>query len=143
MPHAENSALQAREYVLDSYALLAYFAAEAGNKQVLKRLEEAKEGKCQLSLCVVNLGEVIYIVERTRGLRKAQEALARIDELPIRIVSADRVITLAAAHIKANCSIAYADCFAAALAKIKKAELITGGPEFKQVANEIKIGWLK
>jgi len=36
-----------------------------------------------------------------------------------------------------------ADCFAAALAKIRKAELVTGEPEFKQVESEIKIFWLK
>ena len=34
---------------------------------------------------------------------------------------------------------AYADCFAAALAKLKNAELLTGDPEFKQVEKEIKI----
>lgn len=33
--------------------------------------------------------------------------------------------------------------FAAALAKSRKAELVTGDPEFKQVEDEIKIGWLK
>lgn len=36
----------------------------------------------------------------------------------------------------------YADCFAAALAKHEKAELITGDNEFKQVENEMKIIWL-
>ena len=36
-----------------------------------------------------------------------------------------------------------ADAFAAALAKEKKAELITGDPEFKVVAKEIAIHWLK
>ncbi|MBI2339278.1 MAG: PIN domain-containing protein [Deltaproteobacteria bacterium] len=33
----------------------------------------------------------------------------------------------------------YADCFAAALAKMKKAELITGDKEFKEVEGDIKI----
>ena len=37
----------------------------------------------------------------------------------------------------------YADCFAAALAKLRSAELITGDPEFKAVEGEIKIGWLR
>jgi hypothetical protein len=32
---------------------------------------------------------------------------------------------------------------AAALAKEKKAELLTGDPEFKHVEKEIKINWLK
>jgi predicted nucleic acid-binding protein len=36
----------------------------------------------------------------------------------------------------------YADCFAAALAKQKKALLLTGDPEFKQVDSEITIDWL-
>jgi predicted nucleic acid-binding protein len=37
----------------------------------------------------------------------------------------------------------YADCFAAALAKQSKAELVTGDPDFRQVQDEIKIVWLK
>ena len=32
---------------------------------------------------------------------------------------------------------------AAALAKEKKAELVTGDPEFKALEKEIKINWLK
>ena len=34
------------------------------------------------------------------------------------------------------------DAFAAALAKDKKAELVTGDPEFKALEKEIKIVWL-
>lgn len=36
-----------------------------------------------------------------------------------------------------------ADAFAAALAKEKKAEFITGDPEFKCLEKEVKINWLK
>ena len=35
------------------------------------------------------------------------------------------------------------DAFAAALAREKKAELVTGDPEFKALAKEINIRWLK
>jgi hypothetical protein len=35
-----------------------------------------------------------------------------------------------------------ADAFAAALAKEKKAELVTGDPEFKPLEKEIKVKWL-
>jgi hypothetical protein len=38
---------------------------------------------------------------------------------------------------------ACADCFAAALAKIRKVELVTGDPEFKELEKEIKIVWLR
>ena len=48
-----------------------------------------------------------------------------------------------AAIYKATKKLAYADAFAAALAKILNAELVTGDPEFKEIENEIKIGWLK
>ena len=36
-----------------------------------------------------------------------------------------------------------AGVFAAVLAKSRKVELVTGDPEFKQVKDEIRIGWLK
>ena len=53
-------------------------------------------------------------------------------------------LTLAkqAAIGKATHQMSYANCFAAALAKQKNAELITGDPEFKAVEKEIKINWL-
>jgi len=38
--------------------------------------------------------------------------------------------------------VSYADCFAAALAKDRKAELVTGDREFKQVEGEGSIRWL-
>jgi len=43
---------------------------------------------------------------------------------------------------KANENISYVDCFAAALAKIKKAKLVAGDKEFKVLQDEIKISWL-
>jgi len=33
--------------------------------------------------------------------------------------------------------------FAAAVAKLHHAELVTGDPDFKAVEDEIRIGWLK
>jgi uncharacterized protein with PIN domain len=36
----------------------------------------------------------------------------------------------------------YGDCFAAALAKLRKAELVTGDEEFGQIEKEIKILWI-
>jgi predicted nucleic acid-binding protein len=48
-----------------------------------------------------------------------------------------------AAEYKARHKLSLADAFAAALAKEKKAELVTGDPEFKPLEKEIKINWLK
>ena len=131
-------------FVLDSYALLAFFEGENGHEAVEQLLARASRGDCQLFLSVINLGEILYITERERGLSKAQEVLARIDELPINLVVANRANTLAAAHIKAEWPLAYADCFAAALAKVKDATIVTGNPEFRQLeaASVVSIAWL-
>ena len=46
--------------------------------------------------------------------------------------------------MKCGCRIfPIADAFAAALAREKKAELVTGDPAFKALEKEIKVQWLK
>jgi ribonuclease VapC len=140
----ENKTSAPERYILDSYAILAYLEAEQGSSRVKTLLEAADSGECSLYMCAINLGEVAYIVERERGLPKAQETLAYIDELPVEIIDADRALTLAAAHIKANCPVAYADCFAAALAQNKRATLVTGDPEFSEIEKnrDLRVEWL-
>lgn len=144
MPPEINEQPAVKAYVLDSYAVLAYLEGESGSDHVRELLEAARKDRCRLYMCVINLGEVLYIVERERGLPRTREVLARIDELPIEIVNADRNVTLAAAHLKAECPIAYADCFAAALSQVKEAALVTGDPEFRQIKAGVAldIDWL-
>ena len=141
---AVNDPPEASEYVLDSYALIAYLEGEAGGDSVSELLAMAGEGKCRLYMSAVNLGEVMYIAERERGLPKAQETLARVDELPIEIVDVNRTLTMTAAHLKAQYPISYADCFAAALSQIKGVPLVTGDPEFRKVklGSALQIEWL-
>ncbi len=61
---------------------------------------------------------------------------------PIEIVAADQTMTLDAARFKARYRLAYADCFAAALAARKRAFLISGDPEFALIEKEVKLLWL-
>lgn len=129
-------------YVFDSYALLAYFADEKGRELVEKLLADESNNDVLILMTVINLGEVIYIAERKRGLQDAQLTLSRIKELPIKLVDIDEGIALTAAHLKAEHSIAYADCFAAALSSLQKAVLVTGDPEFKKLEKDIEIYWL-
>jgi len=138
----ENNIKKKKSFVLDSYALLAYFADERGRGPVEKLLTDASNNDALIKMTVINLGEVIYIVERKRGLQNAQLTLSRIKELPIKLIDIDEELALAAAHIKAEHSIAYADCFAAALSDLQKAVLLTGDPEFKKIEKDIEIFWL-
>ena len=62
---------------------------------------------------------------------------------PIEFHPADRRLADTAADFKTRFKLSLADAFAAALAKEKKAELVTGDPEFKAVEKEIRIIWLK
>lgn len=129
-------------FVLDSFALLAFFQAEAGGQRVRHLLEEARRGEASLSVTTVNLGEVIYRTERQYGLERAQEILAKIDEYQLMVVEVDRNLALAAAHLKARHRMGYVDCIAAALAQHLGATLITGDTDFRQVEGAVVVEWL-
>ena len=62
--------------------------------------------------------------------------------IPIEIVRADLGLARQAALFKSGKKISYADCFAAALAKLRKAELVTGDRDFKQVEWEVQVLWI-
>lgn len=134
----------ATAYVLDSFAILAYFEGEPGMARVRTLLTEATKGRLALYLSVINLGEVLYIVEREQGLVAAQRALAALDQLPIQVESAERSVVLAAARLKAHYPISYADAFAVVAAQEHQAVLVTGDPDFKPVENDgtLKVEWL-
>jgi predicted nucleic acid-binding protein len=128
--------------VLDSWALLCYLGQETGFEKMIDLFEKAVESSKPLLMCIVNWGEVYYQIARRFGEQKAQEIEQLIETLPIRLVEADRSLTREAARIKATKRIAYADCFAVALARLRKADLYTGDPDFKSVEKDVKIVWL-
>ena len=71
------------------------------------------------------------------------EAANVLQGLPIDFHSTSRVLADTAADFKARFKLSLADAFAAALAKEKKTELVTGDPEFRALEKEIKIHWLE
>lgn len=129
-------------WVLDSYALLAFLGAEPGHERVDELLRSSCAGRADLYLCLINYGEVLYIIEREKGLTETLLAIAAIDQLPLEVVQADRELTFAAAHIKARYPLAYADCFAVALAQKLEAAVLTGDPEFRRVSHLVDVDWL-
>ena len=105
-------------------------------------LRDATHQRCRVAMSVINLGEVLYITEREVGLAQAQEALAALEQLPIDILPATRERVLAAAHIKANFRLAYADAFAVAGAQELGGIVLTGDPEFEEVEQLVGVEWL-
>src|SRR5580700_10031091 len=102
--------------VLDSFALIAYFRDEPGAETMEDMLVAAGKKDNPLLMTDVNYVEVKYSIVKKDG---------------------------AAADFKARFKLSLADAFAAALAKERKAELVTGDVEFKPLEGEIKIHWLK
>jgi len=128
--------------ILDSYSLIAYVEGEAGAEKVIELFRLARDSGRDLLLSVINWGEVYYVTLREAGRERAEEVACLISTLPIEVIPVDLELTRRAAEFKSTKKMSYADCFAAALAKVRKAELVTGDKEFRQVDGEVKILWL-
>ncbi len=132
--------------VLDAHALMVLFNDEPGADEVEKLLLKAESGTPKLLMSVVNWGEIYYSILRGASQEMADAKSHEIAGMQIELIPVDaRDLELVrqAAVFKATKKMSYADCFAAALAKTRNAELITGDREFKVVERELKkIRWL-
>ena len=124
-------------YVLDSFAILAYLGNEEGADKVEEIIDKAEKGEIKLFMNYVNLGEVYYIVAREFGMAKANEAVAIVKRLPIEFVEVNESLALTAGRIKAMHSLSYADAFVVATAMDKKGIIVTGDREFEGVYPDI------
>jgi predicted nucleic acid-binding protein len=129
--------------VLDSFALIAYFRDEPGAEMMEDLLVSAGKKDNPLLMTDVNYAEVKYSVVKKDGAKAWGDAAKVLHGLPIDFHSTTRSLADTAADFKARFKMSLADAFAAALAKERKAELVTGDPEFKPLEREIKIQWLK
>ncbi|RJQ47515.1 MAG: type II toxin-antitoxin system VapC family toxin [Gammaproteobacteria bacterium] len=128
--------------VLDSWAVLAYLEDESSGQKVADMIGDAHEHGIPLLMSVVNAGEVWYILAREVSETEADKAVDGLRLLGIEFVDADWQLARVAGTFKANNRMSFADCFAAALAKEHKADLVTGDKEFKQIENAVKISWV-
>jgi len=131
-----------RAIVLDSWAIMAYFEDEPAAEKVADIIAEAHEEKTPLFMSVVNAGELWYILARRTSESEANRGIHELRQLGIEFIDADWDLAHEAAGFKAKHKMSFADCFAAALAKGKKAQLVTGDNEFKQVEHDLAINWL-
>jgi predicted nucleic acid-binding protein len=131
-----------KRYVLDSYAMIAYFEDEAGADRVARILRQLIQGKAKGYMSVVNWGEVYYNTMREGGVAEAEKVILQLDKFPIQIAEVNRDFAYEAAKLKGKYRIAYADCFAAALSVRLNAILVTGDPEFKKMKERISIQWI-
>jgi ribonuclease VapC len=127
--------------VLDSWAVMAYLEDQPAGERIADTIANAHDSGTPLLMTVINLGEVWYVVARRTSQVEAENSVKELRGLGIKIVDADWGLTRLAAYFKSKHKMSYADCFAAALAKERKAHLLTGDPEFHEVEKEIRIIW--
>ena len=131
-----------KRYVLDSYAMIAYFEDEPGADRVAQILKQLIQGKAKGYMSVVNWGEVYYNTMREEGVAEAEKVILQLDKFPIQVVEVNRDFAYEAAKLKGKYRIAYAGCFAAALSLKLNASLVTGDSEFKKLKERISIQWI-
>ena len=132
-----------KTYVMDSFAMIAFFEDEPGAGQVGAILEALIKRKAKAFISVVNWGEIYYNTMREQGIREAEDVIKQFNKYPIQLVEADQAITYEAAKLKGKYKIAYADCFAAALSLRLKAPIVTGDPEFNKLGQKISVQWIR
>jgi len=123
-------------------AIIANFGDEPGAEVVETLPVTAGKKDAPLHMTDVNYAEVKYSIVKKDGAKVWEEAAKILRALPIDFHSTNRALADTAADFKARSKLSLADAFAAALAKERNAELVTGDPEFKAVEKEFKINWI-
>lgn len=109
--------------VLDSWAVLYLLQGEDPGSE---RVERALADRPVMSW--VNLGEVLYVLLRRRGVDEAEETVRDL-RASLTVELPTEAVVRKAAAIKATHPMSYADAFAAATAVAHDGELWTGDPE--------------
>ncbi len=129
-----------QRFVLDAWAILAFLQGEQpAAERVKELLDEGSNGEVELFMSIINLGEVIYRVGKTKGETEADLVLEGLRQLPCTIISATDDAVLLAARFKMRNTISYADAFAIAAAQELNAVLVTGDPEIKQLEDVVPV----
>lgn len=117
--------------VLDTWALVAHLRDEPPAERV--RQEWTGDGA---AMCSVNLGEALYLEMRARGVRGAGNTIedARRE---LKVIDPDWELVKAAAEVKVEGGLSFADAFCIATAERLNAPLWTGDPEIIGRGNEL------
>lgn len=128
-----------KHIVFDASALMTLFDDRPGVEKVKKWIELADAKQIELSMSIVNWGEIYYSIWHEYSRSSADEVVQEITRLPIEIVDANLEITKMAASLRAETKLPYADSFAAALSKLRDASLATADADFDKVGDQIAL----
>lgn len=128
--------------LFDSFALLRFFYQEPGAERVQELLKEASRNGVPRLISAINVGELIYIIQRRSGEQAKLQMLVKLKNLDFTILPCPNELIFQAAELKARFAMSYADTIAVASAIENGATLVTGDPEFRQVEHLVDIFWV-
>jgi predicted nucleic acid-binding protein len=89
-------------YLFDSHTLLAFFQNEEGAEIVAEILQRAEKKGLDRFICVINLGEIMYIIKRRFGDSKKLEVLLEFTSWAYRCFQFHRTLYLGQPKLKHN-----------------------------------------
>src|SRR5258708_34071083 len=110
----------------------AWMRGEPSARLVRQFLLDAGVRRIDLVMSWINVSETFYILAKRTSPAIAEEFLARLPSLPLRVILPDEADILAAARIKPAHPVAFGDAFAIALPKPLHAAGITGDDEIRR-----------
>jgi ribonuclease VapC len=119
--------------VLDAWAILALYEDHPSAEDVFYAIDAG-----EAIVCAVNLGEVLYQLERELGQDRAVELVEALRSIAF-VEEPDWELVCAAAHLKADGGLSYADCFCVATARRHGAVLYTGDPEILALEGAVRL----
>ncbi len=131
-----------KAFVLDSWSIIAYLEDEPSGQKIADIIANAHDEEIPVCMAVINAGEVWYIIAREISEQEANSSINQLRELRIQIIDIDWDLTQQAARFKSQHKMSYADCYAGALARSIKADLVTGDSEFKAIEDAVNILWV-
>ncbi len=128
----------AKNYVLDTSAILTYLQSEDGDKVVDEILWAAKRSN-HVYISFITLMELYCIIGQEEGKHKAKEISVLLKSLPVQIVESSQRIMLRAGRIKANHKFSVADAFIVSTAMEKESILVHKDPELGDVSPYVEM----
>src|SRR5438034_179103 len=95
-------ARQPKAFVLDTWSVIAYLDDEPAGQKVADLIADAHEKAIPVLMCIVNTGEVWYLVAREVSESEADSAIDELRNLGIEFVDVDWKLTRLAATLKSK-----------------------------------------
>ena len=128
--------MKPRRLMLDAGVLALYFAGREDDKRII---DDVYEGRAEAYMSEINVAEFLYNYARVFGWESALVRHSLIRDSPIRIVGVNEAHTLEAARlIRYYNTLSPADCYLVALARQKRAQIVTTDSTIKNSIREVK-----